>query len=135
MGMPAKTWPLTVSASLKTRRKSREARRKRGDVLSSVWVVESDFEPAGKGAKDGVLGDTHDVPCSTRSALVEMQTRALKTRTDLVLEKLLDIARRHWKRCEFSAHRAATRKGVADRLGRRSRCGLKTTKGAMETQT
>lgn len=37
---------------------------KEDDLLRSVWVVESDFEPAGKGAEDGVFGDTHDVPCS-----------------------------------------------------------------------
>lgn len=37
---------------------------KEDDVLSSVWVVESDFEPTGKGAEDGVFGDTRDVPCS-----------------------------------------------------------------------
>src|SRR5260370_25256617 len=63
MGMPAKTWPVTVSASLKTRRKWRKTRPE-DDVLSSVWIVESDFEPAGKGAEDGVFGDAHDVSCS-----------------------------------------------------------------------
>lgn len=83
-----------------------------GDALSGVCIFESDFEPAGKSAEDGVFGDTHDVPCGdATSASVGTQRRVLWIRTDLVLEELLDIARRHWKRYEFSTRRAVTREG------------------------
>ena len=53
---------------------------KEDDVLSSAWVVESDFEPAGKGAEDGVFGDTHDVPCSDeRRVSRNAETRFMDT--------------------------------------------------------
>ena len=43
---------------------SRWKRAKEDDLLSSIWIVEGDLKPAGKGAEDGVFGDTHDVPWS-----------------------------------------------------------------------
>ena len=97
MRVPAKKWPVTASASLNARRKLREAREKQDDTLSSIWVVETDFEPPGKGAGDGVFSDTHDATCpiAMRSVSVGTQRHVLWSRTDLILEELLDIARRH----------------------------------------
>ena len=59
MGIQAKTWPVTASASLNARRKLQEAREKQNDTLSSIWVVESDLKPPGKGAGDGVFTTRH----------------------------------------------------------------------------